>query len=153
MTDAITITPEPYDAPDGARLRAAMEAELHGRYGGESEPGEKPSAEDVLVFLVARDGAGDALGCGALRRLDATTVEVKRMYVAPEGRGRGLSKRLLTALEAEAAARGATVVRLETGPLQPEAIGLYTRAGYGAIPCWGAYAGEPNSVCFERKLG
>ncbi len=72
MPDALTIAPEPYDAPDGTRLRAAMEAELHDRYGGESEPGAKPSAEDVLVFLVARDVDGTALACGGLRRLDAT---------------------------------------------------------------------------------
>lgn len=147
------IAPEPYDTPDGELLRAEMVDELFARYGVDSEPdAAKPAPEEMLVFLVARDAAGVPLGCGGLRRLDAETVELKRMYVRPAGRGRGVARRLLDALEGEARTRGARMVRLETGPLQPEAIALYTRAGYAPIPCWGAYAGEANSVCFARGL-
>jgi GNAT superfamily N-acetyltransferase len=149
----VRIAAEPFDAPDSAVLRAEGEAETVARYGGrDTEPGAKPTAGDIAVFLVVRDEDGAALGCGAVRPLDAETVELKRMYVRPAARGRGLGAALLRALEDEARALGARRVRLETGPGQPEAIALYERAGYRAIPCFGAYAGEPASRCFERII-
>ena len=74
------------------------------------------------------------------------------MYVAPGARGRGLSRRLLGALEAEALALGYSFVRLETGNLQTEAIGLYVSAGYGPIERYGPFANDPRSVCFEKRL-
>jgi GNAT superfamily N-acetyltransferase len=80
-------------------------------------------------------------------------VEIKRMYVGPEARGRGVGVAILEALEAEALHCGFKVARLETGPQQPEAIALYARAGYREIPCFGAYAGAAMSRCFERRLG
>ena len=144
----MTIRHEPVDAA----LLAESQAELIARYGRDTEPGAKPTAADLPVFLVARDSDGQPLGCGALRVLDAETVELKRMYVRPAARGRGVGRALLAALEREAAALGATRVRLETGPLQPDAIGLYTSSGYRPIPCFGAYAGAPLSRCYEREL-
>jgi GNAT superfamily N-acetyltransferase len=134
-------------------LREELAAELRLRYGGDLEPGVKPSADDIEAFVIARDDDGRALGCGALRSLGEPVVEIKRMYVRPEARGRGVGSLLLEALESEAVARGFKVVRLETGPLQPEALGLYTRSGYREIPCFGAYSGGPASRCFERRLG
>lgn len=92
------------------------------------------------------------MGCGALRRIDETTIEVKRMYVVPEARGTGVAGALLDALHREAAAAGATRMVLETGPEQPEALALYCRAGYAQIPCFGAYADSPHSLCFARNL-
>jgi GNAT superfamily N-acetyltransferase len=74
------------------------------------------------------------------------------MYVVPEARGRGLSRRVLTALEDEARALGYSLVRLETGNLQTEAIGLYASAGFGPIPRYGPFANDPRSVCFEKRL-
>ena len=123
-----------------------------GRYGYDSEPGEKPTAADISVFLVARDPAGHALGCGALRHLEPGAAELKRMYVRPEARGSGLGRAILTALETEAKRLGVAVLRLETGHEQHEAIGLYERAGYERIPCFGAYADGPVSICYERTL-
>lgn len=122
------------------------------RYGGDYEPGEKPSADDITAFFVARDDAGVPLGCGALRSLGGPVVEIKRMYVRPHARGRGVGAAILEALEHEAVERGFRVVRLETGPLQPEAFALYSRAGYREIPCFGAYAAGPVSRCFERRI-
>jgi GNAT superfamily N-acetyltransferase len=133
-------------------LRAELRHELNERYGGDFEPGERPTGDDIVAFLVARDDDGRALGCGALRSLGEPVVEIKRMYVRPEARGRGVGVAILNALEAEAGARGFKVVRLETGPLQPEAIGLYARAGYREIPCFGAYAAGAASRCFERRI-
>jgi putative acetyltransferase len=148
-----TIEARPWDDPAGARLRALQEAELHDRYGGtDHEPGTPPSAADIDVFLVAVDEAGEAVGCGALRRLDATTAEIKRMYVRPPARGSGVATGLLRALEAVAAERGWTTLRLETGTAQPDAQRFYEREGYHQIPLFGSYVGSTLSVCYERML-
>jgi GNAT superfamily N-acetyltransferase len=148
----VVIAAEPFDAPDGAALRAELEAELVRRYRRDSEPGEKPTAATVALFLVARDGAGQALGCGALRAIEPGVFEIKRMYVRDGARGRGLGRRLLIALERHAAALGARRLLLETGVEQPEAIGLYERAGYVPTPCFGPYAGAAGSRCYGRDL-
>jgi ribosomal protein S18 acetylase RimI-like enzyme len=84
--------------------------------------------------------------------LGAGVGEVKRMYVAPAFRGRGIARALLRALEAAAGRLGVAVLRLETGTRQPEAIGLYEAAGYARIPAFGEYVGDPLSVCFEKRL-
>jgi GNAT superfamily N-acetyltransferase len=144
-----------WDDADVQRLTAAQQAELRARYDGAGEPGTPPSAADVSVVLVARDADGTVLGCGALRALGDGVAEVKRMYVVPSARGRGVSKAVLTALESAARERGWTTLRLETGPRQPEAIGLYSRAGYRPIEAFGAYVGAPeaeDSLFFERVL-
>ena len=105
--------------------------------------------------MLARDDDGTALGCGALRGLGDGAAEVKRMYVVPAARGRGVSRAVLCALEDAARARGWTTLRLETGPRQPEAIGLYTSPGYRPVEAFGAYVGDPDaedSLFFERVL-
>jgi putative acetyltransferase len=147
----IEIAAEPFESPDAVELMAELRLELNERYGGDLEPGQKPTADDVTVFVVARED-GTALGCGALRSLGEPVAEIKRMYVRPDARGRGIGAAILAELEREAVAHGFRVVRLETGPLQPEAINLYARAGYREIPCFGAYAAGAASKCFERRL-
>ena len=144
-----------WDDADVQRLSDDQQAEVRARYGGKDEPGTHPSAADVSVVLVARDDDGTALGCGALRALGNGVAEVKRMYVVPAARGRGVSRAVLAALEDAARERGWTTLRLETGPMQPEAIGLYTSAGYLPIEAFGAYVGDPDaehSLFFERLL-
>ncbi len=145
-----------WDDADVRRLTTAQQEELRARYDGDGEPGTPPSAADVSVVLVARDDDGTAVGCGALRALGDGVAEVKRMYVAPAARGRGLSKLLLAGLEDAARSRGWTTLRLETGPRQPEAIALYEGAGYRSIPAFGAYVDAPDAGCslyYERVLG
>ncbi len=147
----IAVAPEPFDAPESVALREALEAELCERYGADTDPGERPTAQDVALFLVARDSDGEAVGCGALRPLgDGGVVELKRMYVRPHDRGRGLGWVILIALETEAERQGFNCLRLETGDFQPEAMSLYRAAGYREITCFGV-AG-PHSRCFERRL-
>ena len=150
----VRLTRAEWDDPDVQRLADAQQEDLRARYDGGSEPGTPPSAADLAVVLVARDEDGTAIGCGALRGLAAGVAELKRMYVVPTARGRGVSKALLAALEDEARRRGWTTLRLETGPRQPEAIALYTRAGYGPIEAFGAYVTEDagDSLFFERAL-
>jgi putative acetyltransferase len=148
-----TIEPRPWDDPAGAALRTAQRSELDARYGtGDHEPGTPPSAADIDLFLVASDPGGTPVGCGALRRLDPTTAEVKRMYVTPGARGSGVSTAILRALESAALDRGWTTIRLETGPAQPDAMRFYQREGYHEIPLFGAYVGSGLSVCYERTL-
>jgi putative acetyltransferase len=151
----ITIAPEPFESPDARRLIDALDAHLASRYAPEQRfgPNLKPSqiASGLGTFLVARMD-GRAVGCGAVRLIDPATVEVKRMYVEPELRGKGVAKEILSGLEAAARELGATRSVLETGVYQDEAIGLYRRAGYSEVDCWGEYAGVPTSVCFEKNL-
>jgi GNAT superfamily N-acetyltransferase len=94
----------------------------------------------------------NAIACGAIRPLDEKKMEVKRMFVLPEFRNKGLASMVLSALENWAKELGYQNCVLETGKKQPEAIALYEKAGYRRIPNYGQYAGIENSVCFEKKL-
>jgi GNAT superfamily N-acetyltransferase len=149
-----TIEPRPWDDPAGADLRQRQRAELDARYGTDDhEPGAPPSAADTDLFLVAVDrDTGEAIACGALRRLDSTAAEIKRMYVAPRMRGTGVAADVLRALESAADERGWRTLRLETGTEQPDAMRFYRREGYREIPLFGSYIGSSLSVCFEREL-
>jgi putative acetyltransferase len=91
-------------------------------------------------------------GCGAIKEYDAVTMEVKRMYVLPESRKKGIALKILDELESWAAELSFTSCILETGKRQPEAIGLYKKSGYKQIPNYGQYAGVENSVCFGKEL-
>jgi len=105
------------------------------------------------AFLVAYlDDA--AVGCGAVRRLDETTAEIKRMYVDPSVRGRGIGRALVEALEREAAGLvGVMTIVLETGTRLAPAIKLYEAMGYARIPLFGEYLSSPNtSLCFGKSL-
>ena len=95
---------------------------------------------------------GRALGCGAIKEFSPDAMEVKRMYVRPEGRQKGIATRILDELERWAKELGYSRTVLETGSRQTEAIELYTRGGYARIPNYGQYAGIDNSLCFEKKL-
>jgi putative acetyltransferase len=149
----VEVRVEEWDGVDGTRLRAAQRAELDARYGGDDhEPGTPPSARDVRVFLVARDRDGRAVGCGGLRFLEPGVAEVKRMYVEPGSRGTGVAVRILRALEDEARRAGVSELVLETGTRQPEAMRFYEREGYHRIDNFGPYRGEPESVCYARRL-
>jgi putative acetyltransferase len=144
--------PEPFDSPDVQALVRAQQEELRGRDGaGDIGPTreawmfEPPDG----VFLVSRS-EGHAVGCGGICRFDETRAELKRMYVVPAARGRGLGRGLLEGLEAEARRLGYAGIVLETGELQPESLGLYASAGYERIPCYGVYSEREWSRCFEK---
>lgn len=148
-----TITEEPWDSPDGQRLRAAQRRELDARYGSDDhEPGEEPTAGSVGVFVIARDSGGTAVGCGGLRFLPDGAAEIKRMYVDPAARGTGVATRILRVLEDHARRRDVGTLLLETGTAQPEAIRFYQREGYRRIAGFGPYRDQPLSVCFARDL-
>jgi putative acetyltransferase len=141
------------DSDDGRRLIQRLDEDLLQRYPAIAIHGLYPQdvADPNLTFLVASVDS-QAVGCGALRSLEPGVGEVKRMFVLPEFRGRGIARQILMALESAAREHGYSTLRLETGTRQPEAIGLYRSAGYGEIPCFGAYADDQFSVCFEKRL-
>jgi putative acetyltransferase len=137
-------------------LITALNAELSALY---PEPGAthfRLDPDEVApgrgAFLVARaDGA--PVGCGAVRLLEDHDAELKRMYVVPEARGRGVGRALLDALESEARVLGARRLVLETGVRQTAALALYRRAGFVDIPSYGEYVASPDtSVCLARPL-
>lgn len=151
----ITIAAEPFDSDDARRLIASLDEHLAGRYPPEQRfgPNLKPQqiAAGVGTFIIAR-ADGRAVGCGALRKLDETSAEVKRMYVAPEVRGHGVAKRILEHLEGVGRELGVHRLVLETGIYQAEAIGLYHQAGFEPVRCWDEYADAVTSVCFEKRI-
>lgn len=104
-----------------------------------------------VVFLVARDDAGKAVGCGACVNRGAYG-EVKRMFVDPGQRGRGTGRKLLDAIADEGRKQGLAALKLETGIYQPEAIGLYEKYGFSYIPPFGDYQLDPLSVFMEKGL-
>jgi putative acetyltransferase len=104
-----------------------------------------------VTFFVARD-EGRALGTAALVDRGDGSGELKRMFVLESARGLGIASRLLVAVEAAAAASALSVLQLETGPKQPEAIALYEKFGYAWIPNFGAYVGDDDSYCMEKAL-
>lgn len=147
------IRPEPFGGAVAQALVAAVQLEYVARYGSEDvTPVDiaeftPPRGEFLVAYL-----AGAPVGCGGWRQHDDTVAEVKRMYVAADVRGRGLSRRILAALEASAATAGFARIILETGDRQPEAIGLYRSAGFTQIPNFGVYGDEPGCVCFGKDL-
>lgn len=95
---------------------------------------------------------GEPVGCGALRCIDAQTVEIKRMYVAPAARRRGIARGILAELERLAHGFGYTRMILETGTFQPEALALYPAAGFCRILPYGKYVGRTDAFCFGKDL-
>jgi GNAT superfamily N-acetyltransferase len=142
------------DDGDGGRLEAAMRAEVSELYGGLDlrAPDMPKAGPDELqapdgAFIVGYED-GVAVCCGGLKRLDGEACEIKRMYVIPQVRGRGIARILLGELEDRARARGYRVVRLDTGPKQRHSQRLYESAGYSPIPNFNA---NPMASYFGEK--
>lgn len=144
---------EPYDGPSAQELIDAVQQEYVVRYGSPDttpvDPAEfaPPDGRFVVGYLDT-----DAVAMGGVRRIDQGTVEIKRMYVIPEQRGRGLSRVVLAHLETLARELGATRILLETGQKQPEAMRLYETAGYERVEGFGHYRCEPDSVSYGKTL-
>ncbi len=173
------IVPVPFDHPDARKLNDLVLQEYTQRY-GDPEGDATPLAPAMFrpprgLYLLAYDDERQPVATGGWRAMDATRAagdghegdadggeenyadgdaELKRMYVVPEARGRGLARRILALLEEDARAAGRTRMVLETGIHQPEAIALYTSSGYGpAREKFGHYRFEEESRCFEKSLG
>jgi putative acetyltransferase len=133
-------------------LIAGLDEEILGRYPGEPVNGidvaEFEAAGGVFLVCYLNDMP---VACGAFRPFEGS-AEIKRMYVVPSLRGRGLARSMLDFLEVEAARRGFSQAILETGRQMTEALGLYRSRGWKEIPVFGPYVGDPKSICFEKRL-
>jgi putative acetyltransferase len=149
----IEIVIEDPAAPEVAPLLQASDAYMASLYPAESNHMLDAASlrRPRVTFLVARVD-GEAQGCGAVVDSGEGWAEVKRMFVAPAARGLKLGRRLLDEIEALAAHRGARVLRLEMGGLQPEALGLYRSAGFIEIGPFGDYGADPLSIFMEKTL-
>ena len=153
---SIRFEPEAPDSADAMACQQAYFGELHARFENGFDPGRgtATAAAELQppqgVLLLARLD-GRAVACGAVRVIGPHLAEIKRMWVAPAQRGFGIAPRLLAALETQALALGCPTVRLDTNGALTEAIALYRRSGYRAIP---RYNDNPYAQhWFEKALG
>lgn len=140
------------DQPEVVALIDELDAYQKPLYPAESHHGIDIASlcQPHVLFAVARDQDDYAIGCGAIL-LEQDYGELKRMFTKPSHRGKGVASALLELLESEATARGCTLFALETGYLQPEAIGLYERFGYQRCGPFGAYSEDPNSIFMQKR--
>lgn len=129
-----------------------LDADLKIRDGEDNVFYSQFSKIDLIKQAVVVYEGGRPMGCGAIREYQPNRTEVKRMFVAPEGRGRGVAQKILTELESWAVELGYGCCILETGKRQPEAIALYKKMGYQIVENYGPYVGIENSVCFEKRF-
>ena len=149
----MTIVAARPDSGEAMELLAELDTALHEYpYPAESRHAfsvEKLIRESVAFFLGSYDG--QLAACGGVK-LFADYGEVKRMYVRPLFRGKGLGKAILNHLAEHARANGVNTLRLETGIYQVEAIGLYDGWGFQRCGPFGDYKNDPNTIYFEKRI-
>ncbi|NJP99797.1 GNAT family N-acetyltransferase [Streptomyces sp. PLAI1-29] len=150
-----------HDHPDARKLNDRVQLEYTERYGQPDLTEMDPAQFDPPngLYLLVHDEDGTPVATGAWRAQDRNDegyadgdAEIKRMYVVPEARGRGIARLVLAALEDSARAAGRVRMVLETGTKQPEAIGLYLSCGYEPAAKFGLYRFETESRCFAKPL-
>lgn len=139
--------------PDFIKLVKLLDAELAIVDGKDHSFYSQFNKIDKIRHVVVAYNDEKPTGCGAIKEYDPDTMEVKRMFVPPESRKKGIASKILDELENWAAELSFTRCILETGKRQPEAIGLYKKNGYKQIPNYGQYASVENSVCFSKESG
>jgi GNAT superfamily N-acetyltransferase len=150
----IVFRPGSVDDGDGGRLAQAMRDEIAVMYDGLELDGDTmPRAGGAELsppagaFVVGYH-EDVPVCCGGVKRLDDERCEIKKMYVAPEMRGRGVARALLYELEHTARRLGYSIARLDTGPRQGNAEGLYRDEGYAEVP---DFNGNPVAVFWGEK--
>lgn len=148
-----SIALEAPDQPDVAPLIDALDAYQKPLYPPQSHHGIDLGelARPNVLFAVARDAGGTAIGCGAVV-LGAGFGELKRMFVVPQCRGRGVAQAMLVFLELSATAAGCVQLMLETGVRQAEALALYAGTGYVSCGPFGSYSEDPHSIFMRKEL-
>lgn len=137
---------------DFVELVKDLDAELAITDGDEHAFYDQFNKLDAIKYVLLAYENETALGCGAIKQFDAQTIEIKRMYVAPGFRGKGIASKVLVELEKWTAELGYEKCILETGTRQQSAIKLYENNGYQRITNYGQYAQASNSYCFEKLL-
>ena len=140
------------DNPDFRELVALLDADLQIRDGAEHAFYAQFNKIDKIREVVVAYENEKAVGCGAVKEYSAGAAEIKRMFVRPENRGRGIAGQILTELETWAKELNFSECVLETGVKQPKAIRLYQKSGYEKIPSYGQYLNVENSVCMKKSI-
>lgn len=140
------------DSADFRRLVQLLDEDLAVRDGAEHSFYEQFNKIDKIREAVVAYENGRAIGCGAFKEYEPQAAEIKRMFVLPEMRGKGIAGKILSALELWAKELNFSQCILETGKKQPEAIRLYQKSGYEIIPNYGQYAGVENSICLRKVI-
>lgn len=149
----INIVKERPDTPDAIKLIEELENTLAPLYPDESRHGysvDKLIEQGVRFFIVRKDGI--PVACGGLQFFGTDYAELKRMYVRPDYRGQGLARQLLNHLAEYSRENGITLLRLETGIHQIEALRLYEKWDFSRISPFGDYAEDPNSIFMEKII-
>jgi GNAT superfamily N-acetyltransferase len=139
--------------PDLEKLIPLLDKELEEADGVEDHPffAQFNKLDDIKHIVIAYDD-GIPVGCGALKKYDELTGEIKRMFVLSSYRGKGIASRILKELETWAEELGFRELILETGKTQAPAINLYERNNYKVIPNYGQYAGVEKSLCMKKFM-
>lgn len=140
------------DNADFRELVALLDKELQIRDGDEHSFYAQFNKIDKIQHVVVAYEDGEAVGCGAIKEYAEGVAEIKRMFVRPERRGRGIAKSILSELETWASELNFSECILEIGLKQPEAIALYQKSGYETIPNYGQYSAVENSVCMKKLI-
>jgi putative acetyltransferase len=152
---SLSIRRESIESRNAYELIDALNAELAHRYPDPGASYFRLHAEEVVpgrgAFLIARSER-TPVGCGAIRRIDPATAEIKCMYVPPKHRGAGIGRELLQKLEIISRELGVVRIVLEVGERQSEALHLYRNFGFTLTPSFGEYVGSRVSVCMEKQL-
>lgn len=137
---------------DFIELVKYLDADLAKRDGDEHSFYAQFNKIDSIKFALVAYENEKPVACGAIKEFGPDTMEIKRMYVNPKNRGKGIATKILSALEIWAIELSFPKCILETGKKQPEAIHLYEKNGYKLIPNYGQYAGVENSLCFQKEM-
>lgn len=148
----ITLKRTNSDDPDFISLVALLDKDLAIRDGEDHSFYNQFNKIDKIKHVVVFYENDIAVGCGAFREKESNSVEIKRMYVHPDHRKKGIASQVLAELERWAAEIKYPYTVLETGKKQPEAIALYQKSGYSIIPNYPPYENMDNSVCMKKTL-
>lgn len=140
------------DNPDFRNLTGELDDELCRIYNTNKEDYEEYNRIIGLPTVVLAYENGVAIACGCFKPFDARRIELKRMFVAPTFRGKGIASILVAELEKWGKELDYSAIILETGKGQPEAIALYRKLGYSDIPHFGEFPEESRSVCLGKRL-
>lgn len=138
--------------PDFKTLVKALDAYLKFTDGDEHDFYNQFNNIDVIKHTVVAFENNEAVGCGAFKKFNDTSVEIKRMFTKPELRNSGVASSILLELESWAKEIGFDSAVLETGTRQIEAVSFYRKNGYDMIPNYGQYENVLNSLCFKKML-
>lgn len=138
--------------PHFIELVKLLDADLAERDGADHSFYAQFNKINMIQHVIVAYDNDVPVACGAFKFFEDACVEIKRMYVLPQHRNKGIAAELLQALELWAKEEGNKTTVLETGLKQPEAIRLYEKSGYTRIPNYGQYTGVENSVCMKKDI-